>query len=297
MYSEVLDKQLGLRNWTLSPEGCEFLYHYGKQALVEDAEGWLSKDETGRMLLKDFGPGGAALVTVVLEATASDPYYWSAEMTDMLSEIRGSLPTTTLRQEMLPTRTGFVSFAKPIATPTGYNPITGFAWLWAGWGCMFIPFADHPYHPGLPTPRGAFPWEWGENHDQCRMVNDVNDDAALAFGRSIVATALLLLNQRIVMASRERADRGTRRRMQKAGMPQEEVQVVKLRAHVYEGVCDDTGTPDAPQWSCRWMVRGHWRQQFYPSDKSHRPKWILPYIKGPDDKPLQGATKLFAVVQ
>ena len=39
-------------------------------------------------------------------------------------------------------------------------------------------------------------------------------------------------------------------------------------------------------WSRRWIVRSHWRRQFYPSKSEHRPKLIYSYIKGPDDAPL-----------
>jgi len=40
-------------------------------------------------------------------------------------------------------------------------------------------------------------------------------------------------------------------------------------------------------WSHRWMVRGHWRLQPYGAErKLRRLKWIDPYVKGPEDKPL-----------
>jgi len=29
-----------------------------------------------------------------------------------------------------------------------------------------------------------------------------------------------------------------------------------------------------------------WRNQWYPSLSQHRQKWISPYVKGPEDKPL-----------
>ena len=41
------------------------------------------------------------------------------------------------------------------------------------------------------------------------------------------------------------------------------------------------------EWSHRWMVRGHWRDQpCGPGRASRRLTWIDPYIKGPADKPL-----------
>lgn len=36
----------------------------------------------------------------------------------------------------------------------------------------------------------------------------------------------------------------------------------------------------------RHVVRGHWRQQYHPSDGSHRPRWIASYVKGPEGAPL-----------
>lgn len=39
-------------------------------------------------------------------------------------------------------------------------------------------------------------------------------------------------------------------------------------------------------WTHRWIVGGHWRNQWYPSLGFHRQIWIGDYVKGPDDKPL-----------
>ena len=52
--------------------------------------------------------------------------------------------------------------------------------------------------------------------------------------------------------------------------------------------------PDAPsphehsdvEWSRRWVVSGHWRNQWYPSLGVHRQIWISPYVKGPEEAPL-----------
>jgi hypothetical protein len=41
------------------------------------------------------------------------------------------------------------------------------------------------------------------------------------------------------------------------------------------------------EWSCRWMVRGHWRNQFYRSTGRREPLWITEYVKGPEGKPLK----------
>lgn len=52
---------------------------------------------------------------------------------------------------------------------------------------------------------------------------------------------------------------------------------------------------DSREWRHRWVVRGHWRNHWYPSLKDHRPVWISPYLKGPADAPLLGGEKVTVV--
>lgn len=40
------------------------------------------------------------------------------------------------------------------------------------------------------------------------------------------------------------------------------------------------------EFNYRWIVNGHWKQQFHPSTQTHKPKYISPYMKGDDNKPL-----------
>ncbi|MDH6284062.1 hypothetical protein [Prescottella agglutinans] len=49
-----------------------------------------------------------------------------------------------------------------------------------------------------------------------------------------------------------------------------------------------TGSGGAPRrrHSHRWVVRGHWRRQWYPSLQRHVPIWITDYIAGPDEAPI-----------
>ncbi|RKW71787.1 hypothetical protein [Galactobacter caseinivorans] len=45
----------------------------------------------------------------------------------------------------------------------------------------------------------------------------------------------------------------------------------------------------------RWVVSGHWRNQWYPSRNVHRPKWIPGHIKGPEGAPLRHVEKVHAL--
>lgn len=46
------------------------------------------------------------------------------------------------------------------------------------------------------------------------------------------------------------------------------------------------------QYTHRWVVRGHWRNQYYPSRRGHRPIWITAQLRGPDGAPILDPDKL-----
>lgn len=51
---------------------------------------------------------------------------------------------------------------------------------------------------------------------------------------------------------------------------------------------DSGGGGSGREYECRWIVRGHYRQQPYGPNRSMRRKqWIPPHVAGPADKPLR----------
>jgi len=81
-------------------------------------------------------------------------------------------------------------------------------------------------------------------------------------------------------------DRAARRRLEKMGVEHvPTVRVVELRRR--ETVEREPGASAAVEWSCRWIVRGHWRQQWCSASREHRPVWVTAHVKGPDGKPLR----------
>ena len=92
-----------------------------------------------------------------------------------------------------------------------------------------------------------------------------------------------LMSERIVTSNRYRPSRPARREAQRRGMPDvRDVVVVELRR---VSVSKDE-EPGEAHYSHRFMVRGHWRNQWYPSLKVHRQKWVHGYVKGPEDQEL-----------
>ena len=53
---------------------------------------------------------------------------------------------------------------------------------------------------------------------------------------------------------------------------------------------DDSGK--SIEYAHQWIVRGHFRNQFYPSEKTNRLIWIDPYKKGPEGAPLLETVKV-----
>jgi hypothetical protein len=103
------------------------------------------------------------------------------------------------------------------------------------------------------------------------------------------------LTQRILVGTREPASRPLRRRWERfiAAEPPA-LEVVSLRERERQPREDSEHHP--VDWHCRWVVSGHWRNQYHPSNDTHVPTWILPHLKGPADKPLKPpATRVFKV--
>lgn len=104
-----------------------------------------------------------------------------------------------------------------------------------------------------------------------------------------------LCQQTIAVPRHERVARPTWKRAKATWKEIKEVVVFTLRraknAAQYEG--DEREV----QWSHRWMVNGHWRNQWYPSTKTHNQIWIAPYVKGPDGAPLILKRRAFELIR
>lgn len=131
-------------------------------------------------------------------------------------------------------------------------------------------------------------WSDGGSTDaEDSQVDETFRDERLRFTRWI-CTAAMFIEQEIVTTSIVQADRGTRKRCARAFSTPPVCHVVSLR---HEIEADHTAADHLTtvEWSHRWMVRGHWRRQFFPSRGGRAPIWIHPHVKGPTDKPFVDA--------
>jgi len=73
------------------------------------------------------------------------------------------------------------------------------------------------------------------------------------------------------------------------------VRYVQLR---HAGVVSrEKGKGGGRPYQHRWIVRGHWRNHWYPSRGAHRPIWIDSHVKGPDGAPILDPDKLVNVLR
>ncbi|MEU4410748.1 hypothetical protein AB0F88_40110 [Streptosporangium sp. NPDC023963] len=248
--------------------------------------------------------------------SAADLYFVSGDMADLASSAADSMPDFTLAHEDVPSRCGFIYFESPLLFPG--NPDGVQTWA-ASWG----PLA--PVYGGIP---GIWiTWFSGKSKTFTSAIEAVNpflatamasvprllplsnaqvpfgDDGAYGEAREgapynsarrgwlrILKATWLLMEQPIASVEDARYDRPARRRLQKQGYEPPRVRVITLRRAKSSA---DHGESDR-EYHHQWIVRGHWRQQYYPSRGVHRPVWIAPHIKGPEGAPLIGGEKVYA---
>jgi len=240
------------------------------------------------------------------------------QITPLLSEAARQLPKqTTIRREMLPASFGIVIFENGLKVgntknwrvrrgfenvPDGLEISLGSIFWWVAYeqdhedpksapyamlfGCFLFSVETFALQP---IPQGFFRYRFGQTWDPETWeskgeTGGTDMDLGLEKSTGMLFALLLFIEQEILTAHPERASRAARRRLGKVPHVSLEARVVKLRRARAPGGPEHG---DGVEWSCRWLVRGHWRNQFYSSDQSHRPIWITPHVKGPDGLPLK----------
>lgn len=296
-YSVVMDKQQSALRWIASEEGQQDFFGGQTRRIVhvdgtETLGDSLEQDETksaNRLLYNH-------LVTLLV---GGEPFYWSPELSSLLTQVSADMPPWTLRREAIITPHGYMWFDQPLPLPDG-SQIEAIGWGMRGRdapgqrvqiiACLWL--VGWQGQPAM-----SFVWDTGTTQpNDTAERRDVLTQAV--YNRMIVyvAAAFALFEQRILVAPRVRPDRATLRRMTKAGRKERDLFVVTLRRAAHQA---DTGEGEPVEWSCRWIVRGHWKQQPYgPGNTLRKPIFILPHVKGPDGLPLKPLKqRLFAVTR
>jgi len=158
-------------------------------------------------------------------------------------------------------------------------------------GVAITLYADSE-HEGVHATDGAppvipfhlTPWWFGMTFDGNEVdQNDVPTGAAWWW--RIVQVTLRLMQQQMVVKHRYRPDRNARREAAKLQMP-DETTVVVVRLRREKTKPHEDHEPEPANYSHRFIRRGHWRNQPYPSEGIVRQIWINPTIVGDEQLPL-----------
>lgn len=108
-----------------------------------------------------------------------------------------------------------------------------------------------------------------------------------------IYSAMYLMAQRLAISVQHNTDRHTRRRNEFAKLKVTPfIRVITLRR--MEEARQKASKGEAIEFQWHWEVRGHWRNQYFPSENTHKPVFIDAYIKGNLERPFKSpGVKLF----
>lgn len=207
--------------------------------------------------------------------------WWIAEdMVDVLSTAAPSMPSQTLIESDVPDPAGLVFMERPIVVDECV--VQAITWQVYDGIVKHDGIEDH-YGPAIEVRCFTNAEEMGWMESACLYweFGATGDRPPL----QCLAALWTLSGQSAISDSRPAvAGRHARRRCLRAGLPPEatSMRVVELRRQSSR----DGGDGGSVDYSHRWIVSGHWRNQWMPSIETHRLQWIAPHVKGPDDKPL-----------
>jgi len=287
-YSEALEQQVRMLRLMAGPSG---------DAYVDAAQPTASPADRRRFR--------ELAVTMLARA---ESYFWDQQLAGVVAEASASLPDgTTLVESMVPSYAGWFWFAQPVELgQPDFAKIRAISWLplddqsRGGLALQVVWWVHLPDFGTVPAASG--PWFLGDPLDgfeQRRLASDGPTGPRYVAVMRFLASAFAFVSQGIVTARPVRAERHAAKRVAREGWsPEPLIRVIQLRRA--ERAAHEPSDGSAPrEWSCQWVVRGHWRQQVWGEGrKGRRPIWITPYVKGPDDKPLKTPrATVFAVVR
>lgn len=274
--------------------------------------------ELARLFQLDAGndfDGAGDLPNVALLSLLGESYYWNPVILQFLQATAPVPDSWVWRSSVWPSSTGFAWFAEPVRHEYSEMAIAAVSWVLMTKhegrmviaGPANVPIDDDDAMAvffwltadgNMPAPATSVLILMHLTHGDLiagTSRNARNPEAFIAKGR-LLASMCAFLEQRILVAPHQAPTRAQRRRF--AGPPEaiEQLRVVKLRKTVRRNG-HQQGASEAVEWSCQWAVAGHWKHHWYARSKEHRPIWIAPFIKGPDDKPFKQPSRVFAVVR
>lgn len=308
MYShphEAIHEQLRLLRWW------EQYHRDNWRGLTSHKDGQLFEPSTR------FQNSAAALNLDLFESAS--PTWVDRDISDGLLAAMSTLPTVNpLEEQDIPFPAGFALLGgKPwpaggaLGTAGKFNDdrigARALAWKTYEWGVYLFGFGIfHPDDLGITDDPLMFswsvPWSFGES------VESVPDDALtmggapaaeereeMIYERSTMYALWSFMAQKIVGTDKVGFGRAIRRSLPANYHGEHFIREIVLRSYAKHESHGDT--EEGGHLTARHIVRGHWRNQWYPSRDVHKPLWIEAYIKGPEGTPLRDGTQLVKVVR
>jgi hypothetical protein len=274
---------------------------------------------TGKQDQRPSVPAAALTATLTAQERSrlGGPLYWiSPAMTQLAMHAGRQLPDQELYPHDLPSETGFMVFAEPLATYrtcTDGLPVEVVAASWGPWAgppSRFWPhggiwFTFWAYLPGRMwldamdgvtatlglsldplIPENEAGWPFG-----VLTSTDVPADSSGVWAQTVCA-AWLLMAQPLTTVAAERAPRPDRRRLKRAGLAESDVRIVRIRQRERSG---STHGGSGREYDHQWWVEGHWRRYYVgPGRTRVERRYIEGHPAGPDDKPFRPAQQVRA---
>lgn len=254
--------------------------------------------------------------------------FWvNNDMTALALAAAPSLPSYSLHSEDLPAPAGLLVFDRSIGETKTYPAafVRAIAWgptpdgllpgVWVSWYTdtdLNLERTPNEYF----TQKSGFSGDFDELRRRMRRILPelcYDNESAMFFGDSqgpavaaetgeeiavetsayrldVVRATWALMQQPVARVDEAAFNRADRRRLQRNQIEPAPVRVIALR----RPKSSSQGTDSGREYHHRWIVRGHWRQQWYPARQLHRPVWIAPHVKGPEDAPILGGEKVHA---
>lgn len=323
-YSEALEAHARTVSYWLSDEGEQRAAMIGLSNAVYAGDRWNAGKRTtevrGRMVGQLLG---------------APTYMVTREICDLIEAGAESFPEMRMSATIVPSTRGFVWLERPLRLPRTETDDGSYGIDLAAFGFDLsvnienesygfpgriigaAPVHAEPTHigvghymtlpwGGLPMMTGFITWPLGDGWDQNwqpreKYIDGEPRSAGIEQerGRTIrrfIAQFFAFVSQPFTQTTTRGIDRAERRRLARMSGPEHEpaLRVVELRRREYQP--HQATHPHDVEWSCQWLVRGHWHQ--YHTRDGLQPRWVAPFIKGPADKPLkQPRADVFAVVR
>jgi hypothetical protein len=268
---------------------------------------------------------------LITKLRAAELFFVTPAMTAVARQAALSFPRYALHENDVPTDIGFVVFAEPVSeslTPTSNIPVLIRAALWAtcaveiptvepGEGPMVVPgvhitvlndtdalldsaafYVAHDSH-GTPAQIRVYAEqlrrEFGplSYHEEVALPFIQDDEVYEPMQNTAIGSIIvtwLLMTQPLAEVTNDAAPRAVIRRYKRQDRPPPHIRTVTLRQPRRAGGASEGGP--VREYHHRWIVRGHWRNHWFPSLERHKPVYIPSHVKGPVDAPLIGGERV-----